>query len=128
MKGMGGAFAVLMAVSGCTPTTATPTASPTPAPLAANFERYVGAYRTADGVSFVINGHGHLLNLRDSTFRQLYPTATPDRLITGRAFAIPVPTEADNHLSHGGQSRRPAHDERGGPTGDLRRPAALQRN
>lgn len=95
MKGMGGALAVLMAVSGCTPTTtATPTASPTPTPLAANFERYVGAYRTADGVSFVINGHGHLLNLRDSTFRQLYPTATPDRLITGRAFAIPVPTEA----------------------------------
>jgi dienelactone hydrolase len=95
MKGMGGALAVLMVVSGCTSTSTTAsTPSPTPTPLAAHFERYVGAYRTTGGVTFVINGHGHLLNLRDSTFRQLYPTATPDRLVMGRTFAIPVPTEA----------------------------------
>jgi hypothetical protein len=96
MKGMGGALAVLMVVGGCTATTtAAPAPSPTMQPLPADFERYVGAYRAADGTIFVINGHGHLLNLRDSTFRQLYPTATPDRLMTGRAFAVPVPTQAD---------------------------------
>jgi len=95
MKGMGGALALLMVVSGCTSTTATPAPSPTPTPLAANFERYVGAYRTPGGVIFVINGHGHLLNLRDSAFRQLYPTAMPDRMITGAAFAVPSPKEAD---------------------------------
>jgi uncharacterized protein len=94
MKGMGGALVVLMVVSGCT-STAKATPSPTPTPLAANFERYVGAYRTTDGVVFVINGHGHLLNLRDSAFRQLYPTAMPDRLITGRMFAVPTPRQAD---------------------------------
>lgn len=92
---MGGALALLMVVSGCTSTTATPAPSPTPTPLAANFERYVGAYRTPGGVIFVINGHGHLLNLRDSAFRQLYPTAMPDRMITGAAFAVPSPKEAD---------------------------------
>ena len=92
---MAGALAVLVVVSGCTSTTATSTPSPTPTPIAANFERYIGAYRTTEGVIFVINGHGHLLNLRDSTFRQLYPTASPDRVITGRAFAVPSPTEAD---------------------------------
>jgi len=95
MKGMGGALAVLMVVSGCTSTSATPPPSPTPTPLAANFERYVGAYRTPGGVIFVINGHGHLLNLRDSAFRQLYPTAMPDRMITGAAFAAPSPKQAD---------------------------------
>ena len=95
MKRMGGALALLMVVSGCTSTTATPAPSPTPTPLAANFERYVGAYRTPGGVIFVINGHGHLLNLRDSAFRQLYPTAMPDRMITGAAFAVPSPKEAD---------------------------------
>jgi uncharacterized protein len=96
MKGMGGALAVLMVVSGCTSTArASPSPSPTPTPLAANFERYVGAYRTTGGVTFVINGHGHLLNLGDSTFRQLYPTAAPDRFTIGKAFAIPNPTAAD---------------------------------
>jgi len=97
MKGMGGALAVFAVVSGCTSTTATaiPTPSPAATALPANFERYVGAYRTTGGVIFVINGHGHLLNLRDSAFRQLYPTATPDRLITGRMFAVPSPKAAD---------------------------------
>jgi dienelactone hydrolase len=96
MKGMGRALVVLMLVTGCSPTrTAAAIPSQTPTPLAANFERYVGAYRRADGTILVINGHGHLLNLRDSTFRQLYPTAIPDRLTTGRTFAIPVPAQAD---------------------------------
>ena len=95
MNGMGGALAVVIVISGCTSTPAAPTRSPTAAPLPANFERYVGAYRTTSGLTFVINGHGHLLNLQDSTFRQLYPTAQPDRLTTGAAFAIPSPREAD---------------------------------
>jgi dienelactone hydrolase len=96
MKGMVGALAVLMVVSGCGSTaTATPSPGPTPLPLPAHFERYAGAYRTAGGVIFVINGHGHLLNLRDSTFRQLYPTAMPDRVITGAAFAVPSPKQTD---------------------------------
>lgn len=97
MKGIVGALATLIVLSGCTSaaSTATPVPSPTVTPLPANFERYIGAYRATGGVTFVINGHGHLLNLTDSTFRQLFPTATPDRLTTGRTFAVPSPKEAD---------------------------------
>lgn len=87
---------MLMVASGCTSTTtATPSPSPIATPLPANFERYVGAYRTSAGVTFVVNGHGHMLALKDSSFRQLYPTAMPDRFTTGRTFAVPSPKEAD---------------------------------
>jgi len=96
MKGMAAVLAVGMAVAGCSPTAApTQTTSPTAAPPPANFERYVGAYRTAGGVTFVVNGHGQLLNLQDSTFRQLFPATTPDHFTTGRSFAVPTPTDAD---------------------------------
>ena len=86
----------LLLLNGCAPTSPAQ-ASPSPAPSIqiANFERYAGAFRSADGVTYVVNGHGHLLNLRDSAFRQLYPTATPDRFTVGRAFAIPSPKQAD---------------------------------
>ena len=96
MTARGGTLAMLMVVSGCTSTaTATPSPNPTPIPLAVNFERYIGAYRTSAGLTFVVNGHGHILNLKDSSFRQLYPTAIQDRFTTGRTFAVPSPTEAD---------------------------------
>src|SRR6202011_3495072 len=75
------------------PAQVTPSAQPSI--QLANFERYVGAYRTAGSVTYVVNGHGHLLNLQDSTFRQLYPTSVPDRFSVGRAFAVQSPKEAD---------------------------------
>jgi dienelactone hydrolase len=87
---------LLLVVGGCAP--ASPAkASPSPAPSIqiANFEQYAGAYRTVGSVTYVVNGHGHLLNLKDSTFRQLYPTSIPDRFTVGRAFAVPLPKEAD---------------------------------
>src|SRR6202022_1749445 len=87
---------LLLLLVGCTTTSpAQVTPSAQPSIQIANFERYVGAYRTAGSVTYVVNGHGHLLNLQDSTFRQLYPTSVPDRFTVGRAFAIPSPKEAD---------------------------------
>jgi dienelactone hydrolase len=95
MKGLVGAVAVMAVVAGCTSTVATATPTPSPTALPASFERYIGAYRTTGGETFVINGHGHLLNLHDSAFRQLFPTSLPDHLTTGQAFAVPSPKESD---------------------------------
>src|SRR2546427_7104495 len=87
---------LLLSLSGCAPASpARPSPSPQPSIQIATFERYAGAYRTFEGVTYVVNGHGHLLNLEDSTFRQLYPTSVPDRFSIGRAFAIPSPKQAD---------------------------------
>lgn len=95
---------LLLFLGGCAPASPA-TASPSPAPSIqiANFEQYVGAYRTTGGITYVVNGHGHLLNLADSTFRQLYPTSVPDRFTVGRAFAIPLPKEADVIFRMAGQ-------------------------
>lgn len=87
---------LLLLLGGCTPTSpAQVSPSPQPSIQIANFEHNVGAYRTPGDVTYVVNGHGHLLNLRDSTFRQLYPTSVADRFTVGRAFATPSPKEAD---------------------------------
>ena len=95
MKGIVGVLAIVMLAGGCTSkATTTSTPGPTATPLMADFAHYIGAYRSAKGLAFVINGHGHLLNLQDSSFRQLYPTAVPDHFTMGRAFAIPSPIDA----------------------------------
>src|SRR5205807_6243229 len=87
---------LLLFLGACAPT---PPAQASPAPRPpiqiATFERYAGAYRSSGGATYVVNGHGHLLNLDDSSFRQLYPTSVPDRFTIGRAFAIPSPKQAD---------------------------------
>src|SRR5256885_1902883 len=86
---------LLLFLGACTPTPpAQASPSPRPSIQIPNFERYAGAYRTS-AATYVVNGHGHLLNLEDSTFRQLYPTSVPDRFTIGRAFAIPSPKQAD---------------------------------
>ena len=86
----------LLFLVGCVPTSpAQASPSPRPSIQIANFEQYAGAYRTSEGITYVVNGHGHLLNLQDSTFRQLYPTSAPDHFTVGRAFAIPLPKQAD---------------------------------
>lgn len=90
------ATVLLLFLGGCaqsSPAQASP--SPRPTIAISDFNQYVGAYRTVGGITYVVNGHGHLLNLQDSTFRQLYPTSVPDRFTVGRAFAIPSPKEAD---------------------------------
>src|SRR2546421_6794951 len=87
---------LLLFLGGCAPASpARPSPSPHPSIQISNFERYAGAYHTSEGITYVVNGHGHLLNLQDSTFRQLYPTSVPDRFTIGRAFAIPSPRQAD---------------------------------
>jgi dienelactone hydrolase len=98
MKGITVAAAVLlMLATGCSPAVSSPPASASPVTTnaPANFENDAGAYRTADGVVFAVNGHGHFLNLRDSTFRQLYATRTPNRFTIGPGFAIATPRQAD---------------------------------
>src|SRR2546421_945281 len=87
---------LLLFLGGCAPASpARPSPSPHPSIQISNFERYAGAYHTSEGITYVVNGHGHLLNLQDSSFRQLYPTATPDRLTIGRVFGVPSPKAAD---------------------------------
>lgn len=72
-----------------------PTASASPAPtIAADFNRYLGAYATADGRTWVTNASGQLLSLSDSVFRQLYATATADRFTYGPSFGIAAPAQA----------------------------------
>ena len=97
MRGREAALAaLLLLLNGCAPTSpAQASPSPQPSIQIANFERYSGAYRTAANSVYVVNGHGHLLNLQDSSFRQFYPTATPDRFTIGHSFAIPSPVEAE---------------------------------
>jgi dienelactone hydrolase len=96
MKGIHATLVAALLVSACSSTeAASRSVSATQTPLLAHFERYSGAYRTPSGLTFVINGHGHFLNLRDGSFRQLFPTAMPDRYTTGRAFAVPSPKQAD---------------------------------
>ena len=78
---------LLLFLGACAPApTAQASPSPRPSIQVASFERYAGAYRSSDGVTYVVNGHGHLLNLHDSSFRQLYPTSVADRFTIGRAF------------------------------------------
>jgi hypothetical protein len=43
----------------------------------------------------VINGHGHLLDLQDMSFRRLYPTGERDHLTFGPGFSVPSPKQAD---------------------------------
>jgi len=91
-------LALALLAAGCAPGTASikpAAATPTPQPLLAHFERYIGAYRVTGGPTFVVNGFGHLLNLKDSYIRQLYPTAQADRFTVGPSFAIPAPKQAD---------------------------------
>src|SRR2546421_10469994 len=90
------AMAMLLLLLGACAPTAPAQASPSPGPSIqiATFERYAGAYRSSGGTTYVVNGHGHLLNLQDSSFRQLYPTSVPGRFTVGRAFAIPLPRHA----------------------------------
>ncbi|MDQ6714163.1 MAG: prolyl oligopeptidase family serine peptidase [Candidatus Dormibacteraeota bacterium] len=88
--------ALLLFLGGCSPSApAQATPSPAPSIKIANFEHYAGAYRSSASVTYIVNGHGHLLNLRDSSFRQLYSTSLPNRFTVGRAFEIPSPKEAD---------------------------------
>jgi dienelactone hydrolase len=82
-------------VSPAGPTAATPSASSSPPAQPADFLRYEGAYRTTDGLILVVNGHGHMLNLEDSSFRQLYATTVADQFTIGRAFGVPSPKQAD---------------------------------
>lgn len=92
------ALIALAVISGCTPATSqqSPKSTASPAPsLTPDFPRYVGAYRTGDGIIWVVNASGHLLNLRDSSIRQLDATASADHFTIGPAFAVPTPKQAD---------------------------------
>lgn len=92
------AVAAIAAIAACS----SPPTGPSPvrttaaqASVTPDWNRYVGAYTSADGTTWVTNASGHLLNLRDSTFRQLYATARLDRFTIGPAFAVSTPKQAD---------------------------------
>ncbi len=54
----------------------------------------MGAYRIEDGSTIVFNGHGYIVNLRDSSIRQLYPAAPIDNFTFGFGFQLPTPKQA----------------------------------
>jgi dienelactone hydrolase len=97
-------IAAALVASGCgsgtsqasqTSTTPSPIPSSPPAATTPHFESYAGAYRSDAGVTYAVNGHGHLLNLADGWFRQLSPTPAADHLTVGPAFQVNSPTEAE---------------------------------
>jgi dienelactone hydrolase len=97
--------AAILAVSACNgggagatrPDTALTPSTPSVAPAVAppHFEAYAGAYRADSGVTYALNGHGHLANLADGWFRQLFATAIPDHFTVGPGFQLRAPIEAD---------------------------------
>lgn len=92
------ALVALAVLNSCVPTSQKPPPRPSPAQegvTTPDFARYVGAYETGGHVTWVVNARGQLLNLRTSTFRQLFATAAPDRFTIGPAFAVPAPKQAD---------------------------------
>lgn len=95
MKRAGLAILTAALLAGCLPPSApaspTGTASPTITP---DFDRYIGTYRAPGGQTWVTNASGHLLNLSDSAFRQMYASTVPDRFTVGPAFGVAAPTQA----------------------------------
>ncbi len=88
-------LAALLALSACTRTApARPAAPPPPKAVAGDFDRYVGAYRTAGGVTLAINGHGDLVDLGDGSIRRLAPTGAPNEFAIGPAYQVPDPRQA----------------------------------
>ena len=59
---------LVVLLSGCASTSpARVSPSAQPSIQIADFGHYAGAYRTASGITYVVNGHGHLLNLQGDT-------------------------------------------------------------
>jgi hypothetical protein len=55
---------------------------------------YAGAYRTATGVTYAVNGLGQVARTSDGWFRQLYATPSADRFSVGAGFQVAAPIEA----------------------------------
>jgi dienelactone hydrolase len=89
--------------SGASKAKAAPSPTPSPATAAVHFDEYAGAYRSDDGTTYAVNGHGHLLNLDNGWFRQLHPTSTADHLTVGPGFMVSTPKEADVTFHLAGQ-------------------------
>ena len=69
-----------------------PVAAPTDAPP--HFDAYVGAYRSDAGVTYGVNGHGHIARFSDGWFRQMFPTPVEGVFKVGPGFQVQTPAEA----------------------------------
>ena len=127
-------FLVVTACAGCSaapgkPAGATATSAPTGSPslAPAHFELYAGAYRSADGTIFAVNGLGHVARLKDGWFRQLYATPVADRFEVGPGFQMSTPTEAEMTFKlTGGQADQLTVTPASGPALTARRLAFKQ--
>ena len=93
--GKGAAWLAIVVCGACTmaPPAPAPAASPSPS-AAVSFTSLAGAYRTESGMTYVVNGLGHLVRLDDGWIRQLYPAGGPGRFTVGPAFLTSTPAEA----------------------------------
>ena len=71
-----------------------PTAPPAPATIK-SLEPYFGSYRTDDGDTVVIARMGWYFDMRDSAYRTMYATRSPNHFTIGKVFEEPQPVFAD---------------------------------
>ena len=90
------AIGVLLGLTACSGSQPAAPAPPTPAPrpVAGEFDRYAGAYRTDSGDTLAINGHGDLVDLGDGSIRRLAPTGTANEFAIGAAYQVTDPQQA----------------------------------
>ena len=73
---------------------------------------YFGSYRSSDGDTLVIARMGWFFDMRDGTYRTIYPTTSPDRFTIGPTFLQPVPKAADLVFSAGSLTVTTGADKR----------------
>src|SRR5260370_6604137 len=96
MRAVATAWIALLVAAACAQSTSVEPATPTPvaAELTA-LAPFFGSYATGDGRVFVIARHGWFFDIRDATYRTIYPGATRNRFTIGPAFEVPLPTFAN---------------------------------
>jgi dienelactone hydrolase len=78
----------------------TPAAPPAPAAIEA-LNPYYGSYATDDGDTLVVARLGWYFDMRDSAYRTIYATASPNRFTIGQRFAEPLPKFAELTFGQG---------------------------
>lgn len=82
------------APGGGAPPLAVPTIAPAPAGLG-SLSAYYGSYDAGDGDILVIARMGWYFDMRDSAYRTIYATRSPNHFTIGRLFMEPLPVFAD---------------------------------
>jgi uncharacterized protein len=87
-------FVSSCALAGGQSTVASPSVPPIPATIAA-LSPYFGSYRTDGGDIIVIARMGWFFDMRDSAYRTIYASSSPNRFSIGFRFLVPLPKFAD---------------------------------